>query len=456
MPDDPSRALEILEAYYNSDADFALHELASECASKFRQHAEIMNYVFMAQVNLAMDGGLVAPEQLRQAVDFWESPAARSRWSRSSLLYNQGNAFKALNSTSEAVAKYRESLAVNPNFAPCWKNLGAIYFATEHFDIGRQCYEEAIRYDPGLFEALYALGVYSYQREHDTDKAVMYFDRIDLTKLLPLHIASVCGWKANCFLKIGRYGQGIENAERAIAAFPEMHWGWKVAARLYALARRENKEWLKPAFSFWQRFVSRHYDSAEGWAELGFVCWFLRDAGDKDQISKLARTAFERAVKLDKSHDGLIWDRIGHLYQEDGNWIEAERAYRKAAEIDSAQFGYCLGVSLLKLDRYSEAVPLLLAAAQNHQPDAMSWSQVALCYDKLGDENKAAAAYLKAIELDPNYAQVWFDLGGYFWNHKEIGLAIKVWKEAMVRFPDDKNCAHVRVFLKKTGVDREK
>jgi tetratricopeptide (TPR) repeat protein len=145
---------------------------------------------------------------------------------------------------------------------------------------------------------------------------------------------------------------------------------------------------------------------------------------------------------------GLIWDRIGHLHQETGNWQDAESAYRKAVEHDPKKFGYCLGISLCALGRYEEALPLLLAAAQEFQPDAMSWFNVARCYERLGKVPDAEVAYKKAIALDENYADAWFDLGGLYWNHGDQRVASIIWKEAIKRFPEHPNAEIVRDLLK--------
>jgi len=76
----------------------------------------------------------------------------------------------------------------------------------------------------------------------------------------------------------------------------------------------------------------------------------------------------------------------------------------------------------------------LQAAAEQHQPDALSWHNLAVCYEKtgnteVGEIKKAEAAYKKAIEIDPNYAAAWFNLGGYYWNPHGEGASFAVpWK----------------------------
>ncbi len=115
--------------------------------------------------------------------------------------------------------------------------------------------------------------------------------------------------------------------------------------------------------------------------------------------------AFSHAISLGFEDDGLVWDRIGHLYQDQGNWPEAEKWYRQAANQNPVAFGYCLGVSLIFLGRHEEALPWVREAAEKHQPDAKSWFQVALCLEKLGRIGESVDAYQKAISLDSAYPE---------------------------------------------------
>ena len=48
---------------------------------------------------------------------------------------------------------------------------------------------------------------------------------------------------------------------------------------------------------------------------------------------------------------------------------------------------------------------------------------------------EAIAAYEKAIELNSNYPEAWFNLGGIYWNQGTAKKAKAIWKEAMDKFP---------------------
>ena len=159
--------------------------------------------------------------------------------------------------------------------------------------------------------------------------------------------------------------------------------------------------------------------------------------GEFDQI--IARVADADAA--------LPWDRMGHWAQDEGDWEEAERCFRKAFELEGGHYGYCLGVALNFQDHFEESLPILLDQANSLQPDAMSWFQVGVAYAGLGRRAEATNAYERAVELDPDYSIAMFDLGGAYWNLGEHDKALKTWVEASERFPDDENVDKVLSFL---------
>ena len=88
------------------------------------------------------------------------------------------------------------------------------------------------------------------------------------------------------------------------------------------------------------------------------------------------------------------------------------------------------------LGNYLEALPILLDQAKKHQPDELSWINVAETYEALGDADSCTTAYRKAIEIAPERAESWFSLGGSLLNLGFKDHALDIWEEAVARFPD--------------------
>ncbi|MDL2286823.1 hypothetical protein LJC24_05275, partial [Desulfococcaceae bacterium OttesenSCG-928-F15] len=72
-------------------------------------------------------------------------------------------------------------------------------------------------------------------------------------------------------------------------------------------------------------------------------------------------------------------------------------------------------------------------------------------YEALGNAEACITAYRKAIEIAPERAESWFDLGGSLLNFGLKDLAFKVWEEAVVRFPGHKMVDVLEQFFEGRG-----
>ncbi|MCA1778004.1 MAG: tetratricopeptide repeat protein [Xanthomonadaceae bacterium] len=159
---------------------------------------------------------------------------------------------------------------------------------------------------------------------------------------------------------------------------------------------------------------------------------------------------FEQSIALvDAADAALPWDRLGHWAQDEGEWEEAERCYRKAYGLAGGHYGYCLGTALNFLGRFEESRPILVEQAEHLQPDAMSWFQLGVANGNSGRTSEAIAAYEKAIALDPDYDLAMFNLGGVHWNDGDLIAAQRVWRKAIEKFPDHELAEEIQATLNK-------
>jgi tetratricopeptide (TPR) repeat protein len=450
LPADRTSVVRMLGELYVHGRETDILALKQACLSRFGDDPDVRNFIYMVEVNCGINGMNFDSNLVTDAVHFWASGDAKKRWAPFSLLYNQGNALMALKRYGEAVEKYDQALRLEPRFAECWKNIGSAQLSLGNRSLAKGHYETAIKYQPKLFEALYCLGAALAEDNEDADRALGYMERIGETSLAPGQQAAVCTWRAILYLRLGRYSEGISNGEQAIQADPDQAWAWQHTARLYAVARRQDKKWLRPASDFWRRFVKRFPQSGQGWSELGFTLWFLRaQAGEVESqvLTKEALDAFESAVSHGPADDGLVWDRIGHLREDLDDMPEAERAFREAVARDRPQFLFCLAECLISQQQFTDALPLATESAEKYQCDAHGWNQVGRCYSALRMFAEAIAAYEKAIKLDPGYPNAWFELGGLYWNWGLSADALAIWKDAVSRFPGHDLARRVKDFL---------
>ncbi|WP_240153630.1 tetratricopeptide repeat protein [Erwinia amylovora] len=96
-----------------------------------------------------------------------------------------------------------------------------------------------------------------------------------------------------------------------------------------------------------------------------------------DNLTKYSYHDFERELELrinnvSNEDSAFLWDLIGHWAQDEDEWEDAERHFRKAYEIAGGKYGYCLGVALNHLGRFQESLPILVEQAKKIQPDDFS------------------------------------------------------------------------------------
>ena len=94
--------------------------------------------------------------------------------------------------------------------------------------------------------------------------------------------------------------------------------------------------------------------------------------------------------------DELFDDANGHLAV--GELEDAVEKYRRCVELDSQFFDgwHALGMALMKLGRYPEAITAGLRATELRPNDQIAWTSLSLFYNRAGDIKQAEAAGTKA------------------------------------------------------------
>ena len=156
---------------------------------------------------------------------------------------------------------------------------------------------------------------------------------------------------------------------------------------------------IEEAIEEFERAVDMEPNYARAWLNLGSCYYRLGDI--KTAVSHLAR-----AVEL---NNDLLAEALGHynlaaLSYEEGNYRAALSAYEKAKALlpEYHNIYYGIGVTLMQLDRDSEAIALFKKAINMKSDDADFHVGLASAYHRLGDKAAAKKAYEKALDIDPD------------------------------------------------------
>ncbi|MCP4711491.1 MAG: tetratricopeptide repeat protein [Planctomycetes bacterium] len=161
------------------------------------------------------------------------------------------------------------------------------------------------------------------------------------------------------------------------------------------------------------------------WRQVGFWC---------DSI-----TLFEHSLSInDKNY--LAHNHIGYDYAEKGEFDKAIEHHLLALEIKSnyTEALVNLGRELVSIQQYSKAIPWYQQALENNPNniEALNGLGAALYADAVTDQTndftEAENACRKAIALNPNYSNAYYNLGQIYIKQNKIDLALEQYRQ-MIR-----------------------
>jgi len=110
------------------------------------------------------------------------------------------------------------------------------------------------------------------------------------------------------------------------------------------------------------------------------------------------------AIEEENAH---LWNELGRIYLNTGAYDEAINAFQKAIELDRS-YGWSynnLAALYSRQGRYRDAISLYQKGLQflgEVKDKALLWNRLGDAYRRLDEHDRAAAAYRKAMELDPD------------------------------------------------------
>lgn len=442
VPEDPELALQFAEQLYERGADLILSAAFEKFLAVLGPDHDAMGFCYMAEINLGMAYQPADTARIEAALTHFRAKLGMGRYQTGSLQYTIGNALSALGRDEEAKFLYMAALD-DPDFcetpeiaAQCYKNLGTSLEHLGNEDVVAEHYLEALRLSPNLPEAHSALAHY-HHRNGRYEKALEHFDRVVFTEQQFGRPSAVSGWRTNTLFSLGDGLAAFREISSLLSEADTTPWIWPWCARQVAAFGRLSVENARLALPFWDRCIAANPELGRAHAEHLLTSFYLRSQGDDIGLYATFRSVFDQHIAhVDAEDAALPWDRLGHWAQDDGDWEEAERCYRKAYVLAGGHYGYCLGTALNFLGRFEESRPILVEQAQDLQPDAMSWFQLGVASSNSGRSSEAIAAYEKAIKLDPDYDLAMFNLGGVHWNAGDPVTAAQVWRQAIEKFPD--------------------
>lgn len=206
---------------------------------------------------------------------------------------------------------------------------------------------------------------------------------------------------------------------------------------LQLAVRLHRDERLEGACTLYKRILEAVPGHADAMALLGMA---EHQMGRSEHGLKLIRKAIERVPDFVGFHINL-----GNVLVEMNRLGDALKAYARATELDpsSADTLNNLGAVHLSLNRPDEARAAFERALAVDPRHVRAWNNMGLLHDKCGDVEAATRAYLTAIDIAPGQGLSAYLLGMTFYKLGQLAKATEVFRQWMLRDPDDPVPAHL-------------
>ena len=440
IPPGRKQAEDVLVKLFESNRDNAISRSFNKFVAILGPSNNKLVFAYMAEINLGINGHDCCRSRIAEGIRVIQNSATDGGLSRGVIHYNVGNGWYALNDYGKARQSYDSAMdclvreGATAIAARCCKNLGATMEKLKEPELAHEWYTRSLGFDPHLPEAHFALALWYNRMGTQLDQALIHLDAIVWPSESAGTVSPVLGWRAEILLGQRRTEEGFREIHNLLSQDEKPGWIWPWCARLVATYGGDN---IGASIRFWEIYLKDYAGDIEAQRERLLCVWLAHAEGKEIGWNyRRFRKSVADIAEFDVINPEFLWDRAGHWAQDEGEWTEAEVCYRRAFDLSLGEYGYCLGVALNFLNRYEEALPILVEQAETHQPDAMSWFQVAIAREGTGDVRGCIDAYNRTLDLDEDYALAWFNIGGVYCNTGDEAGAISTWKEAIRRFPD--------------------
>jgi len=285
---------------------------------------------------------------------------------------------------AEAAAAYRKILALRPDIAEAYNNLGNVLLGQGNFDEAVAQFERAVALKPDFAEAINNLG-FGYQCQKRLDEAAAQYEHAVTTKPDFFQAYNNLG---NVLRDQGKLDLAAARYQQAIALRPDC-----VDAHFSlgnVLAMQGNLDEAAAHFSHALALVPDHADTHYN---LGNV---LKEQGKLND----AVASYERAVAIKPDHF-QAYNNLGNVLRDQGKVDQAVARYRQAADLrpDLADAYYNLGNVVLDQGKVDEAAAHYKHALALRPELAEAQMSLATCYLTEGDYERGWPAYEARLRI---------------------------------------------------------
>jgi len=365
--------------------------------------------VLPAEPNALHFMGIVAKNQnrLSDAEDYFRR-SLKANKRQPEVLNNLANLIRKMGRLDEAIGLYEKAVAIDPNFADGWFNLGRAHQANDAHPGAIEALKKAQAINPRDPRFGNSLGI-SYKSLDRLEEAIEVYDQALASK--PDHFRTLHNKGVALRLKQEPLSAIVcyEKALKISSDVPELHFNLACAFHDAGQIEAADEE-LRAAIALRPEYLEAHETLNKMYWEIGSTdrfCESYVQAIERSPQSAELRVDYARLLEMagnfDEAEEVLqqgiseLGDHAGlhhGLAKTAGQRGETETSlshFARAIEADPNQQPIRIDVSryLIQLGDYTEALKHLEAAERLNPWDQEMWAYRGLCWRFLGDERDA-------------------------------------------------------------------
>ena len=324
--------------------------------------------------------------------------------------YKDAITYHNLEEFEQAIAEYRQALALNPNSPIIYNRLGVAYSELKQYDAALDAYQRALALSPMTAEPHYNMGLV-YLKQGDLPRALKAFKR---ATTINTEWGEAYTGLGEVYLKQGDFGQAIHAYKQAtrlnLNKNPSAILG---LGKVYAKQERwdEAITAVEKAIEIQVDNTEAHYQLAQIYIKRGekekaaAAMEFFKVLRQTDPLLKEAEVWVKR-----HPNDARGYNNLGIVYLARRRSEDAIASYKHAIALapDLATAHYNLGHAYHKQGKMNLAIAAYQQALTLDPTLAIAHNNVAVCYIESGiDVNQALSHARTAVRLAPTEANYW-------------------------------------------------
>lgn len=321
------------------------------------------------------------------------------------IYFVRGRIFTQLNLYERAESSYKQALSIDPDYEGAWFNLGNNYFRRGRFRQALTGYikEEESYARPRLF--LHMAQAYGNLGKVDS---AMYAYRRALA--IDSSYAPAYAWLGQLHKEQGETNEAIAYTERALALDSTNLKYQYFLGNLSLEADRPEAAvaHLQPVVLDQPWHYAAHYNLGRAYARLGKQQQARKHLAKADTLQEKADEIEQlRGMAQERPRQLRRWIELGNALQEIGRFRQAEDVYSLALSLEPDNVAVrndLANLAMLRGDT-TEAIRRYETILETNPGSADVWLNLGVVYANSGAYDRAADAWKKAVQYDPDHTQ---------------------------------------------------